>query len=1173
MRTKGDVVNAGLIQASRALTLQAANIDNKLGGEISAGATQLAATDSITNRGLIDGGFTLLQSSEITNTGTGRIYGDQISILAGSLTNSAENGKAAVIAARERLDIGAYVIANQDGALLMSLGDMAIGKELDANGKATGQAEAFLNNSATVDVNGKLDINTRLFMNKDLYGTSVSGTTENKYIVYTKVDAADPGGSSIWFSGGVWDDHTGGFRNCAITAAMNNTLCPTDEQWNALYSTPASGGNASNATYVSTAGSWQRNDGTYVLDTTDGQVFDHPLWRLTFVTKTTAVSGETSKDPANILVGGAMSLNAETAVNDKSKIIVGGNLTVTGNNLQNIGGGGSSVTTQHDDAWYSQVVGTTRMLTGYEAMDWTTVSDYWSSPGEVRYNTVPVHTTTTIDNRNNVVVADAQPSAVGAKAIAGQAPVNATATTGTAAVAANGAVTGGTNINTLVSVVSGASTGTVGSNNSVTSGTLIGGISKVISVADTGKVTPVGKVLDVKPKPDPTGKVVRTSNSTTVTLPNNSLYIIQPVDKNGTPKGYLVETDPRFTQSKPWLGSDYMLTQMGYDPASQTKRLGDGFYEQKLMREQIAELTGRRFLEDYTNDEEQYKALMTAGIQFGQQYGLRVGVALTAEQMALLTTDIVWLVEKEVTLPGIDGKPGTKAKVLVPQVYALVKPGDIDGSGNLLSAKSIDLKLKGDMVNSGLMAARGNLSIDANNITNLAGTLKGVDVSLIAAQDIQSIQGNISAGNSLKIGAGNDVVIVAGNISAGAEFGGGANISAGHNLILAAQERGSQLIESKDKFDKDGQRINKDNYARSGTYDQTGGTLNIGGSLNMTAGNDFAAQGTQINAGGNVNISAGHDASITTAQKGSYYESVQTTVDKKKKWYGTIKTTTVNTHSNTDLTNSASNINGGSVNINAGHDVTIVGANLNGAGGVQIRGQNNTNILAAYDIKEKIDTKTVKTNSLGRLVASIGSLNPLIGPGPNLTATDKSTTDIDSTRTAQVTTINGGSGNVSLTAGNTLTLQAPQITGASTTWGGDQQTNLLLAINSREVSHTQTSRSLLWQSNQSNGSISQTAQLTNFNVPTGMSSFVGAGGISVQLPKGAPLSTQIANLAKQPGNEYLTDLATRSDIDWKQVEIVNKTWDYKKEGITQEAAIIVAIVVTILTAGCVFRSS
>ena len=39
-----------------------------------------------------------------------------------------------------------------------------------------------------------------------------------------------------------------------------------------------------------------------------------------------------------------------------------------------------------------------------------------------------------------------------------------------------------------------------------------------------------------------------------------------------------------------------------------TKRLGDGFYEQKLIREQINQLTGRRFLSGYANDQAQYQA-------------------------------------------------------------------------------------------------------------------------------------------------------------------------------------------------------------------------------------------------------------------------------------------------------------------------------------------------------------------------------------------------------------------------------------------------------------------------------------------------------------------------------------------------------------------------------------
>lgn len=42
-----------------------------------------------------------------------------------------------------------------------------------------------------------------------------------------------------------------------------------------------------------------------------------------------------------------------------------------------------------------------------------------------------------------------------------------------------------------------------------------------------------------------------------------------------------------------------------------------------MVQDQIANLTGYRFLEGYGSDEEQYKALMNNGITYAKQYGLR----------------------------------------------------------------------------------------------------------------------------------------------------------------------------------------------------------------------------------------------------------------------------------------------------------------------------------------------------------------------------------------------------------------------------------------------------------------------------------------------------------------------------------------------------------------------
>lgn len=94
-----------------------------------------------------------------------------------------------------------------------------------------------------------------------------------------------------------------------------------------------------------------------------------------------------------------------------------------------------------------------------------------------------------------------------------------------------------------------------------------------------------------------------------------------------------------------------MFNALRYNHENVQKRLGDGFYEQRLINEQIHQLTGRRFLDNHQTDDEQYKALMDSGIYYAKKFNLAPGVGLTTEQMAELTADMVWFVNKEVILP------------------------------------------------------------------------------------------------------------------------------------------------------------------------------------------------------------------------------------------------------------------------------------------------------------------------------------------------------------------------------------------------------------------------------------------------------------------------------------------------------------------------------------------
>src|SRR5699024_7192315 len=192
-------------------------------------------------------------------------------------------------------------------------------------------------------------------------------------------------------------------------------------------------------------------------------------------------------------------------------------------------------------------------------------------------------------------------------------------------------------------------------------------------------------------------------------LPQASLYRLNLA----TNSHVLVETDPRFTNKRQWLSSDYMFDALRADPQTMLKRLGDGYYEQRLVNEQINQLTGQRFLANYTSDYEQYKALMDAGIRYAQRYQLIPGVALSAAQMQELTEDMVWIATQTVTL-----KDGSQLQVLVPQVYLVKRDVDVQPTGAIISAKDIEIDVAGEVKNSGSIAGRNLMQISAQNLEN-----------------------------------------------------------------------------------------------------------------------------------------------------------------------------------------------------------------------------------------------------------------------------------------------------------------------------------------------------------------------------------------------------------------------------------------------------------------------
>ncbi|MEE2602228.1 MAG: hypothetical protein VX595_04105, partial [Pseudomonadota bacterium] len=56
-------------------------------------------------------------------------------------------------------------------------------------------------------------------------------------------------------------------------------------------------------------------------------------------------------------------------------------------------------------------------------------------------------------------------------------------------------------------------------------------------------------------------------------------------------------------------------------------------------------------------------------------------------------------------------------------------------------------------------------------------------------------------------------------------------------------------------------------------------------------------------------------------------------------------------------------------------------------------------------------------------------------------------------------------------------------------------------------------------------------------------------------------------VANNPDLAWLKEAEARGDVNWQQVKEIHDSWDYESQSMGAAAALVVAIVVTVLTAG------
>ena len=460
---------------------------------------------------------------------------------------------------------------------------------------------------------------------------------------------------------------------------------------------------------------------------------------------------------------------------------------------------------------------------------------------------------------------------------------------------------------------------------------------------------------------------------------------------------YVIETDPNFTDRRNFLSSDYVLSRLKLDPMNVQKRLGDGYYEQQLVMQEIMSQTGKSRLQSGLSAEEQYRQLMDAGISVTKSQSIVLGRGLTEAEQKNLKEDVVLLVSKAVVLP--NGKTET---VLVPTLYLAPTTKRVEGAANL-QAQSITLSVD-TMHNSGSIVADKDVTITGNTIHNDNGLIKGNMTTVIANDEVRNTQGTIIGNDTVSVYAKKDVINEGGTITQ-TNAAGSTKVSAGRDVM----NTGVQYKAANSKVEWDSRNNRRETITG---VDQ--GRIGGAGETTVVAGRDVSMAAGVITSDVNTHVAAGH--SVTMKAMNATHELEEHRFDKGKSGGGHSQTT--ESH---DLVNAQSLV-GSSIE---GKNVSVVASDA-----VQLEG---SQLLAADTVKvsgNTVELNTAKANS---------TVNHVYLDKKKSLVKRESTNAVDDVTTTAVTGSTVSGKDIQITSAQDVTGQSAQIMGenaVSVTAGG-----------------------------------------------------------------------------------------------------------------------------------------
>ncbi len=619
---------------------------------------------------------------------------------------------------------------------------------------------------------------------------------------------------------------------------------------------------------------------------------------------------------------------------------------------------------------------------------------------------------------------------------------------------------------------------------------------------------------------------------------------VQGVPGNATPSAshkYLIETNPALTERKQFLNSDYLLSGLGMNPDASKKRLGDGLYEQRLIRDAVVARTGQRYIDGLSSDEALFRYLMDNAIAYKDQLHLQLGVGLSAEQMAALTHDIVWLEEVEV-----NGE-----KVLAPVVYLAQAEGRLAPNGALIQGRDVKLVSGGDLHNVGTLRARNDLSATADNLDNSGLIEAGKRLDLLAGDSIRNRQGGVIAGRDVSLTALTGDVINERSVTrydsaldgrtwersfadsaARVEAANSLNVQAGRdiaNLGGVLQSRGDLSLDAGRDVTvaavEDRQGQTRWSTSRLQSVTQLGAEVSAGRDLNVSAGRDLSAVASALEARRDIALSAGRDVTLAAAANEEHAYSKT-----RKVTYQEDKVAQQGTRVDA----------GGDLAINAGQDLRLIASQASAGDEAYLVAGDKLELLAANDSNYYLYDKK-KKGDFGRKETRRDEVTDVKAVGSQISSGGDLTLLSGGDQTYQGAKLESGN-DLAIVSGGAVTFEAVK--------------------DLHQESHEKSKGDLAWQSSKGKGQTDETVR---------QSQIVAQGNLAIKAVEGLKIDlkhidqktvsqTIDAMVQADPQLAWLKEAEQRGDVDWRMVQEVHDSWKYSNSGLGAAPSLAIAIV-------------